>query len=121
MRAQRGAQDERQFEAARDWLLGVIRDFEQRGEYLTTATTSAHSLFHTVKGEKGFPKGMSSDQINRVVRSLDRDGRILRKEVMKNRKAREVFIVAPEQPVVAPMPVTTGLGSRYEQEDQNAA
>ncbi len=99
------AADEQRDEKGRAWLIGVVQDFEQREEYLTTSFTGGHTLFHAVKGDKNMPKGLGSVRINELARSLERDGRITRKYIRgKNRRDRSVFVLAPDRIESAPMP-----------------
>ena len=102
VRSLRADKEAREDAASGDWLVQAVGDFERRGEYLTTATTSGSSLYNKIKGEPGFPKGLTSDRCNILARRLERAGRIVRIVVSKNRKSREVFALAPEHTPDAP-------------------
>ncbi len=105
VRTMMAAADEKRDDAGRKWLLDVVRDFEQREEYLSTSTTGGHTLYHAVRGDKSMPKGLGPDRVNEIARSLERDGQIARKGILgKNRKPRSVFVLAPDRIESAPMP-----------------
>jgi hypothetical protein len=51
------------------------------------------------------PKGMDSSRCNRLARGLEHAGKIIRKNVPKNRKPREVFVSVPGGDSCAPIPL----------------
>ena len=78
----------------RDAIVAVLRDFQKRGERVTTATQGPYSIFKLLKDHKRFPVCMGSGALNRIIRDLESEGVITRtKTQTENRKTREVFVV----------------------------
>jgi hypothetical protein len=85
----------RQEEEMKNALLLVIQEFETRGEPVTTSMNGGHTTFKTLKNELGFPPGVkTSDQCNKLIRDLEREGRIERYVSRRNGKERERFRTA---------------------------
>jgi hypothetical protein len=89
-------------------LVSLVKDFDRRGETVTTSFQGPSTVFKLFKGLAGFPKGMSSDNLTRLLRELETEGRIFRTtRRMPDRKHRAVFTCQMES---APNPtVGTGL------------
>jgi archaellum biogenesis ATPase FlaH len=91
------AEQQRQQDAAdRAALLEIIRDFDQRGERITTAMQGPSTAFGLLKVCDGFPAHLRKDDFNRLIRDMETAGSIHRKTIKTaDRKTREVFQAAP--------------------------
>jgi RecA-family ATPase len=89
-------------EADRSAILAVIREFHKRGERVTTAMQGSTNIYHLLKACEGIPVNITRERFNKLVRALESEGLIIRKEMQdKYRKYRECFIPSP----IAPIPV----------------
>lgn len=84
-------------------LVALIADFDQRGERVTTSSQGSATVFRLLKGQPGFPKATDSERLMRLLRELENEGGIYRRNVKTaDRKFREVFTcTVPES---APIP-----------------
>lgn len=90
------AQKRQQDELDKATLLDLIRQFEARGERVTTATQGPATTFKLLHGEPGFPPGTTRARCNRLLRSLQDAGRLFRGPVQTpDRKWREAFSTSP--------------------------
>ena len=75
-------------------LLGLLADFQSRGELVPTAMTGPSTVYRALCKAEGYPKGLKADGCNDLLRRLERAGRIVREVVRTpHRKHREVFVV----------------------------
>ncbi len=71
-------------------LLRLIHEFSERGEWISTAITSAASASRLLAGEPAYPKNRRPAEIQALLRDAERDGLIERIEYRNaDRKARE--------------------------------
>jgi hypothetical protein len=85
--------------AEKDAIVRVIKDFDQRGELVTTSIHGASTVFKTLKDHKHFPPRVDAARLTRLLRDLEGEGRVLRQTVRTpSRKWREVYTCreAPE-------------------------
>lgn len=99
-----------QDQADKDAIMAIIFDFHQRGERVTTAMQGGVTCFNLLKSQPGIPT-MKSDRFNRLVRELEKEGRIFRTTARTpDRKERQVFEPAP----IPDAKVTTDTGADAE-------
>ncbi len=91
-------------DASKAALITLIKDFDKRGERVTTSSQGSATVFKLLRGEPAFPKGTCPDRLMRLLRELEAAGCIYRRTVKTpDRKWREVFTCVPE-PESAPIP-----------------
>jgi hypothetical protein len=87
-------QEEREKASAKNErrLLALLADFQSRGELIPTAMTGPSTVYRALSKADGYPRGLAADACNSLLRRLEREGRIVRREVRTpQRKWREVF------------------------------
>ena len=85
-------------------IVSLIRNFELRGERVTTSSQGNSTVFRLLKSEPDFPPKTDSDRLMQLLRSLETDGRISRSIVKTpDRKQKEVFKSAPIPPANSEM------------------
>ncbi|MBS0229400.1 MAG: AAA family ATPase [Proteobacteria bacterium] len=78
-------------------LLALIAEFSERGEHVTTATTSRTHAAKLLASEPTFPKSRKPADVFTLLREAERRGHLARVNVtMENRKQKEVWEVTPE-------------------------
>lgn len=78
-------------------LLALIAEFSERGEHVTTATTSRTHAAKLLASEPTFPKSRKVAEIFTLLREAERKGHLARVNVtMENRKQKEVWDVTAE-------------------------
>ena len=83
-------------EADKRTLVGIIKDFDTRGERVTTSIQGSATVFKLLKGHSDFPHGTDSESLTRLLRELESEGEIFRRTVRTpDRKTREVFTCSP--------------------------
>ena len=83
-------------EADKRTLVGIIKDFDTRGERVTTSIQGSATVFKLLKGSLDFPHGTDSERLTRLLRELESEGEIFRRTVRTaDRKIREVFTCSP--------------------------
>ncbi|MEZ5608047.1 MAG: AAA family ATPase [Burkholderiaceae bacterium] len=86
-------------------LLKLIAEFSERGEHVTTATTSRTHAAKLLAGESSYPKGRKPADVFDLLRKAERAGQLVR--VMRsaeNRHQKEVWEVTPQGREVADLP-----------------
>ena len=86
-------------------LLRLIAEFSERGEHVTTATTSRTHAAKLLAGESSYPKGRKPADVFNLLRKAERAGQLVR--VMRsaeNRHQKEVWEVTPQGREVADLP-----------------
>ena len=74
-------------------LLALLRDFEKRGEKVTTSYTGPSTVFKLLRLAKDYPEDCPADRLTSLLRSLEGEGLIRRTSVKTaDRKSREVFM-----------------------------
>ena len=86
---------------AKGILIGMIKDFNNRGEMVTTSNTGGFSVWHLLSKRAGFPKSVkTSSDLMDLLAEMQAEGSIYRSTFKtKDRKLREVFVAGS-----APMP-----------------
>ena len=86
---------------AKGVLVGMIKDFNNRGETVTTSNTGPYSVWIMLSKRSGFPKSVkSSSDLMDLLAEMQADGTVYRSIFKtKDRKKKEVFIAGS-----APMP-----------------
>jgi RecA-family ATPase len=80
-------------------LVDLIRDFNRRGERVTTSFQGSYTVFKLLKSLPGFPKDTTSDRLTKLLRQLETDGRICRGEFRtSNRKTTGGFFCTDSAP-----------------------
>lgn len=93
--------------ADKDVLVAIIWDFDRRSERVPVATTGPYSAYRTLKTVSEFPHGLTSERTVRLLRDLERDGRIFRvTRCTARRKHVDCFTCSPVIVESAPMPTT---------------
>jgi hypothetical protein len=86
---------------AKGILAGMIKDFNNRGEMVTTSNTGGFSVWHLLSKRSGFPKSVkSSSDLMDLLAEMQAEGSIYRSTFKtKDRKLKEVFVAgsAPMQ------------------------
>ncbi|MCO5054434.1 AAA family ATPase [Thermomonas sp.] len=78
-------------------LLALIAEFSERGEHVTTATTSRTHAAKLLASEPTFPKSRKPADVFALLRDAERKGHLARVNVtMENRKQKEVWEVTAE-------------------------
>lgn len=78
-------------------LLALIAEFSERGEHVTTATTSRTHAAKLLASEPTFPKSRKAADVFTLLRDAERKGHLVRVNVtMENRKQKEVWEVTAE-------------------------
>jgi hypothetical protein len=73
-------------------IVEIVRDFDKRGELVTTSVNGGFTVFKLLKSHPGFPAGIGSDRLANLLRELETAGMIYRRTVRTpNRKWKEVF------------------------------
>ena len=91
--------------ADKDVLVAIIWDFDRRSERVPVATTGPYSAYRTLKTVSEFPHGLTSERTARLLRDLERDGRIFRtSRYTARRKYVDCFTCSPAIVESAPMP-----------------
>ncbi|MBF0153312.1 MAG: AAA family ATPase [Magnetococcales bacterium] len=81
--------------ADKEALVKLIRDFDSRGERVTTSCQGSSTTFRLLKNQSGFPPDTDAGRVMRLLRELENDGRIFRRVVTTpDRKKREIFTCA---------------------------
>lgn len=86
-------------------LLRLIVEFSERGEHVTTATTSRTHAAKLLSSEPSYPKGRKPADVFDLLRRAERAGHLVR--VMRaaaNRHQKEVWEVTPEGREAAELP-----------------
>lgn len=86
-------------------LLRLIAEFSERGEHVTTATTSRTHAAKLLAGEGTYPKGRKPADVFDLLRRAERAGQLVR--VMRsaeNRHQKEVWEVTPQGRELAELP-----------------
>lgn len=108
VRAEEKARDDKDKSA----LVELIQGFDRRGERVTTSAQGSATVFKLLKGQPEFPKNTDSTRLMLLLRQLETECVIYRREVKTpDRKTREVFtcIRAPESAPISklePLPAT---------------
>jgi hypothetical protein len=77
-------------------IITIIQGFDWRKEDVPTAMQGPYSIFRKLKDDPSFPGGLTSDRLNRLVRELERDGKLYRvTRQTKHRKPGQYFTCAP--------------------------
>lgn len=78
-------------------LLRLIHEFSERGEHVSTATTSRTHAGRLLRGQPGFPKRMTDTEVFDALRDAHRRGWLAPATVRgANRHGREVWEVTPK-------------------------
>lgn len=86
-------------------LVELIKDFDRRGECVTTSAQGSATVYHLFRGQPGFPKNTNSERLMRLLRELESAGDILRHRVRTpTRKWKEVFTCTTQASESAPIP-----------------
>lgn len=103
----RKSAEKQQDEADKNLIVKIIWDFDRRGERLTTSMQGSVTVYKALSSVPEFPKTMNSERLNRLVRELERDGRIFRtKKYTEGRKWKDSFTCSREVVESAPNPAT---------------
>lgn len=71
-------------------VLGLIREFYDRGEYLATSQFAPGNAYKILHGDPAFPKRLDRNAFNRVLRDAERMGHLVREKYKTDgRKERE--------------------------------
>jgi len=77
-------------------IVSIIQGFDWRKEDVPTGMQGPYSIFKKLKDDPSFPVGLTSDRLNRLVRELERDGKLYRvTRLTKHRKPGQYFTCAP--------------------------
>lgn len=108
----RNAQQERD-STDKSALVAIIWDFDQRGDRVPVATTGPHTAYRVFKAEAAFPAGLTSERMARLLRELEREGRIFRtKRYTASRKYVDCYTCSPAVVESAPMsPASSGVSA----------
>ena len=86
-------------------LLKLIAEFSERGEHITTATTSRTHAAKLLAGESTYPKGRKPADVFNLLRKAERAGHIERAmRAGDNRHQKEVWLVTPKGRELAELP-----------------
>lgn len=86
-------------------LLRLIAEFSERGEHVTTATTSRTHAAKLLAGESTYPKARKPADVFNLLRKAERAGHIERVFVAtENRKQKQVWVVTSEGRELAELP-----------------
>jgi hypothetical protein len=98
----RQAQKE-QDEAHKAALVALVQDFDRRGETVTTSFNGPVTVFKLLKSSPGYPKGLGSDQLARLLREMESEQRIYRRmRKTPDRKLKQVFTCKRDEGESAP-------------------
>jgi hypothetical protein len=76
--------------ADRDAVLALIREFYDRGEFISTSQNAPGNAFKALQSERGFPVRLNRNEFFRVLRDAERSGHLIRERYQNdNRKERE--------------------------------
>lgn len=104
----RNAQQERD-STDKSALVAIIWDFDRRGDRVPVATTGPHTAYRVFKAEAAFPAGLTSERMARLLRELEREGRIFRtKRYTASRKYVDCYTCSPAVVESAPMSPPSG-------------
>lgn len=104
----RNAQQERD-STDKSALVAIIWDFDRRGDRVPVATTGPHTAYRVFKAEAAFPAGLTSERMARLLRELEREGRIFRtKRYTSSRKYVDCYTCPPAVVESAPMSPPSG-------------
>ncbi len=96
-------------DARKDTLVGIIKDFDQRGDRVPVAATGPYSAHRTLQSEKAFPRKMTSDMTIRLLRELERENRIFR--VTRRARGKDVTCFTCLAAGSSPMPDEEGVAT----------
>jgi hypothetical protein len=86
------SQQKERDKADKSALLGLLRDFNLRGEHVTTSTHGPITVYKLLSQHNAYPKMVDRQRLTQLLRDLETEGRIRRSEVRTlGRKWREVF------------------------------
>jgi archaellum biogenesis ATPase FlaH len=90
-------------EAYKATIIEIIKDFDARGERVTTSMHGGVTVFKALSSSPEFPKGLMKDRLNSLMRELERDGQVLRvRRPTAYRKMVECFSCSREESESAP-------------------
>lgn len=96
-------------------LLRLIAEFSERGEHVTTATTSRTHAAKLLAGESTYPKGRKPADVFNLLRKAERAGHIERATYRgADRKPRECWHVTPEGRAFAELAATAATSRDLE-------
>lgn len=96
-------------------LLKLIAEFSERGEHVTTATTSRTHAAKLLAGESTYPKGRKPADVFNLLRKAERAGHIERATYRgADRKPRECWHVTPEGRAFAELAATAATSRDFE-------
>lgn len=91
-------------------LLSIVKDFEDRGENLTTSMQGSVTIYKSIVSHPKFKRGMTKERVNELVRQLEHERKLIRYKYRNdNRKSVTSFRVAPNA-LVEPRPLKQNLG-----------
>lgn len=93
------AQEKARNDADKAALLALLRDFDRRGERVTTSTHGPATTYKLLSQHNAYPKMLDSRCLMQLLRDLETEGAICRKTIQKpDRKWREVFLLGEAAP-----------------------
>jgi archaellum biogenesis ATPase FlaH len=79
-------------EVYKDTIIEIIKDFDARGERVTTSMYGSVTVFKTLSSSPDFPKGLMRDRLDSLMRELEREKRVFRvRQRTVHRKIVECF------------------------------
>ncbi len=95
-------------------LLRLIHEFNERGEWVSTATTSRTHAGKLLRGQPGFPARLKDPELFDLLRLAERQGLLARREFKgADRKPRECWDVTPEGRAAASLAATAATSRDY--------
>lgn len=80
-------------------LVEIIKNFDRRGERITTSLHGGLTTYKALSHHPLFPPGTNSDRLTRLIRDMESEGAIFRRTIRTpDRKLREVFTCAESAP-----------------------
>lgn len=102
-------------------LLKLIAEYTERGEYVSTATTSPANAARLLERESTFPKGLKRAEVFDLLRRAERAGQLARVQYRgADRKSRERWEVTSKGREFAGLAATAATAATYEIEGVTA-
>ena len=96
-------------------LLRLIHEFTERGEYVSTATTSRTHAGRLLRGQPGFPTRITDPELFDLLRGAERAGHLARVEFRgADRKPRERWEVTTEGTRFADLAATAATSRDFD-------
>ena len=98
------SEDKEENSANKNAIVELIQDFDERNERVTTSIQGSTTVYKLLSTHPQFPKHIDKDHLTNLLRELEKDKRVYRREVKTpDRKLRQVF-TCKKEPESAPIP-----------------